>query len=246
MHCSITAILSAFGLILSSISPVQAEPETINTDLMAITLGGVVPGYFYLKGDDKIRMTAHSRGITAPAIYTGSAVLNFYKDLNALESSKEDDSSAKPIASVTLPAGCDRTLLVFDFTADKEVPELKAFGIKNAEFGESDYRLFNFSEKPVHAVLKEEDSIEVPAGEQMTVKTAEWGKEIQSIQVTFSLDSDGSVKPQYSSVWGHRPERRSFIFVSAEPEDEQQIRVAKFFDIPSVKARKPRAVTDDK
>lgn len=241
MYSPSFAVLSAAGLILSATSPVRAESDVVKTDLMAVCLGGSVPGYFYQNGKGIAMVTAHGQGISSPVTYTGPAVIRFYKDKAEAESSKSGDSSPPPLATVTISGDSDRVLLLFEFSENVDVPVVRSYGIKNSTFGAGDYQIFNFSKTTVYGVLKDKDApIVVPPGEQKIVKTSAWEKDAGPIQATFSLNSDSSVKPVYSSIWGHRPERRSFIVVSGDSSNDQRLKIAKFFDVPSVKAMKPQ------
>jgi hypothetical protein len=38
----------------------------------------------------------------------------------------------------------------------------------------------------------------------------------------------------YSSVWGHRPGRRTFLFVIDRPDKFRPVDIRRFFDTPSV------------
>lgn len=48
--------------------------------------------------------------------------------------------------------------------------------------------------------------------------------------VKLGVRKEGKTRVVYSSVWGHRPGRRLFLFILDHPDDYRPLEVRRFYD----------------
>ncbi|MGJ8642081.1 MAG: hypothetical protein ACSHX9_01630 [Luteolibacter sp.] len=243
MNFHIKSAIFLLSMIISLDSHGQSAPETIKTELLTLSLNGVVPGYFYRNGKQVVKLTASTDGISPPVYYVGPRQLLLYENEADLGPPPEGEEPPKPAFNVAIAKGSDRTLMVFAFAnKEKKRPSLKSYSIDDDTLKGGDYRIFNASTAVVYAIFNDK-KVAVPPAKEGVVKAAGWGDRILDLNVNFGLKIGEEIKPVYSSVWGHRPERRSFIFVFQGSDKYRPLTIRKFYDIPSFKA-KPRVVEE--
>lgn len=229
----------------TSVSLAQSPQEIIKTELLTLSLNGIVPGYYYRNGKEVMKLTASTDGISPPIYYVGPGVLGLYKDKADLEPPPAGKEPPKPLLTVAISKDSDRTLLVFAYTnRDTELPKLKSYAISDQSLKAGDYRIFNTSNIEIYAVF-DDKKVVVPAAKEGIVSASGWGNNIKDLNVKFGMKVGDEIKSVYSSVWGHRPERRSFIFVFQGSDKYRPLTIKKFYDLPAFKARKPSAETEN-
>ena len=114
------------------------------------------------------------------------------------------------------------------------VPTVRAVGISTGELREGDYRVFNFSRQPVFAILNDK-KVRVPPGKTTDLSAPSWRRETMDMTVKLGLPKEGKVQVVYSSVWGHRPGRRMFLFILDRSDEFRPLDIRRFFDVPGVK-----------
>lgn len=229
---ALAIILCQFAI--SSSAP--AEVEMIKTEFLTLSFNGSPPTYYYRNGKKVEELHASRQGISAPVFYTGNRILSLYEKATDLTPPKEGEVAPKPLIQVKLPSRSDRVLLVFAYTGKKgELPALKAYGISDKSLGEGDYRVLNFSKQDIYVVLDKKRAA-VAAGQQANISGGSWRGEVQDLDVNFGMKANGKIESVYSSVWGHRPERRCFIFVFDRGEKFRPLDIRTFFDVPAVSA----------
>ena len=229
-------LVASLLLACSWVSYGQTPPETIKTELLTLSINGEVNGLFYKNGKGAQRLQASSGSISSPIFYEGPRVISLYKKAADLNPVPEGVTPPKPLHQVKIPEGTNRTLLLFAFTGKPEdPPKVRAYGITDSNFSEGDYRIYNFSTQNAY-VMHNDDKVAVPSGKQGAVRGAKWGKKVQDMKVMLGKEEEGKLVPVYSSIWGHRPERRNFIFVFDQPGNKRKFNIKKFFDLPAYKS----------
>ncbi|MEP4079535.1 hypothetical protein [Haloferula sp.] len=244
MHALFQSAILAIALIFPVLALGQDRKEVVKTELMTLCFNGIVPSYYYMNGKKIMELTAHSQGISPPVFYSGSPVIALYGNKGDLESIKSGEDPPKPQMSARIPTGSDRVLLVFAYTdKEKKDPKLRAYGIDDSTLKEGDYRVFNLSKKKIYAVLNDKKSaVAVSSNKQGTIRSGAWGKKAGAVQAQFGIQDGKKIKRAYSSVWGHRPERRSFVFVFDNGDRVKPLNIRSFYDVPGYKP--PRAGGD--
>ena len=230
--------------------------NTVKTELLTLSTGGVVSGYYFKNNGVVAEICASPDEINGPVSYSGPRTIAIYP------TEKEASAKTPPKAplSVTLPPDTNRTLIVFTLTEIPDKPEateepgkehpkaapvisVKAYGISNKTFGAGDYRVFNTSSQEVRVGL-DDTEITLAADEQKDIKGNAFGKEGVSIKVHLSAKIDNEFKRVYSSMWGHRPERRVFLFLLPSDNPRRSVDLKSFYDLPSIKATRTSFATD--
>lgn len=234
MPIPIRLIFAAFAVALASLSP--AQEETIDTELIALSLVGQPGELYFRSGTEVLELSALKQGISSPLKYSGPSTLALYANEVDAESAGSGGSGHKPTFQVDLESGSDRVLLLFTFPAGtEEEANLTAYGISDADFGEGDYRIFNFSKQEIQMTMMDETTSLAP-DEHGDIKPKDWKKSGENIPTTLGITEDEKTRTVYSTVWGHRHERRSYIFISDSDDRNRPLSIKKFYDLPSIKA----------
>lgn len=222
----------ALALLASAPSSARArEPEKIRTEILTLALEEPVAGLFFHNGKEVAVFQANLTGLGQPLLYHGPRRL--------LLRGSEAEFAAKPplpepAASVDLPAGCDRVLLLCMKSGQTPL-KLIAYDISTGKSGAGDYRFFNFSKQPVSVILGEK-RFALQAGRDSIVSELSWKKETLDLPMQMAIVKDGKAKLAYSSVWGHRSGRRNFVFLFDGKQPSKPVGVYRFFDIPPAAA----------
>ncbi len=218
-------------------SSAAAEGDTVKLELLTLSFNGTVRELYYRNGKDVVEMTASQQGIGAPFFYKGPRLLALYDSPEDLKPRKDGKIKTKPVVRVMLPRNDDRALLVFSFKKRNQgKPGAKAYGIDTEGMKNGNYRIFNFSGKPIAAMLGDKKKIALKPQQNALVTSTKWRKKITDLDVRFATPINGRLEQVYTSVWGHRPERRMFIFVFDRPDKNRPLDIRMFFDLPAVKS----------
>ncbi|GHC41789.1 hypothetical protein [Roseibacillus persicicus] len=233
--------LSALFYLAADPATAQQPSKSIETELLTLAFNGVVKDLYYLHGKEVREMEASSLSLAGPIYYKGPRALRFYKtEAEALRSLEETENAPKPVLSTFIAEKTNRTLLLFVFADKKDkTPKLKTYGVSDSDLSEADYKIFNFSKQNLYLNFNDK-KVAVRAGEDRNVRTPEWKREVQDMNVLFGAKLNGSKEVQrvYSSVWAHRPERRNFIFIFDSGDRNRPLGIYRYYDVPSVAARK--------
>jgi hypothetical protein len=212
-----------------------AEEDVIKTRLLTLSLGGAVPGYFIRSGDQVAEIQATTKGIGAPTAYRGPGLLSLYATAADAARPKPGEAPAKPALQVRLPRGHDRILLVFAAPTEpgQAKPEVRGLGISTGTLKEGDYRIFNLSRQTVHAVLGGRKATIHP-GQPVNLSSPSWRTDTMDMEVKLGLPDQDKLRLVYSSVWGHQPTRRMFLFILNRPDEFRPIELRRYFDTPSI------------
>ncbi|MEM9236925.1 MAG: hypothetical protein AAGB14_09105 [Verrucomicrobiota bacterium] len=238
------AFLTLATLCLAPPTRAQEDDGTVSTEIIALGFGkSAFPGYWYRAGKKGVKMDISRQGIGFPIQYKGPRVLSFYENQTDLAKPPEGEAPPKPLARVKLPTGSDRVLLVFALTEkNQKIPVIRAYGVSTDKMKAGDYRLLNFSKNTIYSILNEKRN-STPPGKISNIRETGWSGEVQDMNVQFGIKDGDKTKRVYSSVWGHRPERRNFIFVFDQDDRFRPLDVRMFYDLPGVKAKRGETIT---
>lgn len=223
--------------VLAGTTSIRAQDEVITTEFVTLAFNGSVPGYYYRNGKEVMKLGAARQGISAPTYYRGSRLLSLYANEADLAPRKPGEAVSKPVLQAHLPLNHDRILLIFSFTKNKKerIPRLQALGISTKEMKEGDYRVFNLSKQTVYAILNDKKATIQP-GKPINLSSSSWRSDTLDMNVKFGLKDGGKLRSVYSSVWGHRPVRRMFLFIFDRPDKFRPLDIRMFYDVPKIKA----------
>lgn len=213
--------------------------DEITTEFVTLSLGGAVPAYYYRGNKEAIKLEVSAQGIGAPVTYRGPAVLALYDDPAKLAPRKRNEPEPVPALQARLPAGEDRILLVFSANQNGKAsePKVQAFGISTGKMREGDYRIFNFSHQIIYAILDGRKA-RIHPGKPVDLSSPAWRTGMMDMEVKLGVGDQGKPREVYSSVWGHRPGRRTFLFVLDRPDEFRPVDIRRFHDTPDVDAER--------
>ena len=227
------AFLVSLGLAASC--PGQSGDEKIITELVTICLGGGVPAYYYGDGKKVTKLEVSAQGIGAPVAYQGPAMLALYDNPDDLAPRAPDAPVPAPDLRASLAADEDRILLVFSHVEGAK-PAVRALGISTGKMKAGDYRIFNLSSRNAYVIMNEEKAIVQP-GKPADISSAAWQAGTLDMEVRFGLREEEGMRQVYSSVWGHRSSRRTFLFILDRADEFNPFEIRRYHDVPQVRAR---------
>ena len=211
---------------LLSLTAVAQQPQAVDTEFVTIALDEGVDGLFYFDGVAAQPFQANITGISQPLRYKGPE--RFALRANAADFTLKPPLPP-PAASVLLPLNCQRVLITCVKSGDEPL-RLVAYDIStNNRAG--DYRFFNFSKQTLSLILGEKRFALAP-GKDTSVTDAAWSGNVMDIPIQAAAVQGNKPKLVYSSIWGHRPGRRNFIFMFDGRHPTKPINFCRFFDIP--------------
>jgi hypothetical protein len=211
--------------------------DEVTTEFVTLGLGGGVPTYYYRDNKEIIKLEVTAQGIGAPVTYRGPALLSLYDNPAALAPRDSNEPEPVPVLQAKLPVGEDRILLVFSAaqTAKGSESKLHALGISTLKMKQGDYRVFNFSRKSVYAIMDSKKAVIQP-GKPFDLSSSVWRSRTLDMEVKIGLNEGDGLRQVYSSVWGHRPTRRTFLFVFDRPDEFRPLEIRRYHDVPKVRA----------
>lgn len=205
-----------------------AQESTVDTEILTLAIDQPVSDLFFANGGVPQPFHANLTGLGEPLPYKGPAAF-------ALRAAKEEFLLKPPLpapaASVMLPQGSDRILLLCVKSEGKPL-RLVAYDISKGRSSVGDYRFFNFSQTAISVIFGEK-KFAIQPGADTLISDPKWKEEVLEIDMELAIVKDGAAKPVYTSVWGHRPGRRSFVFFFSGSQSYKPIRICRFFDVPS-------------
>ena len=213
--------------LLCTASPGQEKEPQITTEFLTIALDEPVSDLFYKSSESVSPFDANLTGLGQPNPYKGP--MRF-----VLRTSAEEFSLKPPLpppaAAVMLPATANRVLLACVKSADNPL-RLAAYDISSTGSKPGDYRFFNFCTKTLSLIIGEE-KFTLDPGKDRIVSNREWRESILDLPMQVAKVEQSKAKLVYSSVWGHRPGRRNFIFMFDGRHPSKPVAISRFFDIP--------------
>ena len=222
----------AFGLAVSCFG--EPEQENIATEFVTLSLSkGIPQSYYYRDGDAVVKLDVSALGIGSPAAYNGPALLALFENAADLAPPAPNQPVPQPSLLAQLPAANDRILLAFSEqdTPQGKVRKIHAIGISTTKLKAGDYRIFNFANKRVFAIM-DEKKIAIQPGKHADVSKEAWKNDTHDMHVQFGLQEGEGLRQVYSSLWGHRPGRRTFLFIFDRPDEFNPFEIRRYHDVP--------------
>lgn len=215
---SILGLLTLVGL---------SQEEMVSTEILNLALDEPVAGLYFNNGREIASFQANLTGLGEPLAYKGPKRFILRKSAEEFEAKPP---LPPPAAAVDLPIDSDRVLLVCVKSNDQPL-KLIAYDISKGRIGTGDYRFFNFSHSVISAIFGDR-KFAVKPGTDAQVTNPAWKSKVLEIEVELAIINEGKAKSVYTSVWGHRPGRRNFIFLFDGPQTYKPIQICRFFDVP--------------
>jgi len=202
------------------------EPQMVDTEFLTVALDEAVEGLFYSDGKTPQPFEANITGLSQPLRYVGPRRFTVRED--AAEFSLTAPLPT-PVASVDFPLNCRRVLLACVKSPNSPL-RLVAYDISSTNRA-GDYRFFNFSSKPLSLILGEK-RVALQPSKDILISSTSWRDAVLDLPIKVAALENKQPKLVYSSIWGHRPGRRNFIFMFDGNHPSQPVIFCRFFDIP--------------
>jgi hypothetical protein len=224
-------ILLLFGLLTFS---ALSQEAVVQTEILTIALDEAVDELYFFDGKSVVPFQANITGLSQPIAYKGPQKLVLRASIAEFTAKPP---LPPPVASVDLPLNANRVLLCCLKSQDSPL-KIVAYNIASTGSRAGDYRFFNFSSKTLSVILGEKSFALEPKLDKIVSNSA-WQEDV--LDLPMQVASVENNKPQlvYSSVWGHRPGRRNFIFLFDGQHASKPIGICRFFDIPSPVKKPP-------
>lgn len=205
-----------------------AQEVVVQTELLTIALDEGVDDLHFFDGNAIVPFSANLTGLSQPVAYKGPRKLVLRA--TAAEFTAEPPLPA-PVATVELPLNANRVLLCC-LKSQNAPLRIVAYNISSTGSRAGDYRFFNFSGKTL-AVILGEKSFALESKRDKIVSDSAWRDEVLDLPMRVASLEDNKPRLAYSSVWGHRPGRRNFVFMFDGGHASKPIAISRFFDFPS-------------
>lgn len=214
-----------FGLL--TVSSLAQEPP-IQTEILTIALDEAVDGLFFYDSKTAVPFQANITGLSQPLTYIGPR--RFVLRASAAEFVAKPPLPA-PAAFVDLPPNANRVLLCCLQSA-KTALKIVAYDISSTGSRAGDYRFFNFSKQAL-SVNFGGKSFALDSELDKKISDPSWQSDVLDLPMQVATVVNNKAQLVYSSVWGHRPGRRNFIFLFDGSHSSKPINICRFFDIPA-------------
>lgn len=233
MLTRITASLVACLLGMLSLSAQNAPtPEpVVRLDLMPISLSGKLELFYQVNGKVN-KLEAFETGIGTPIFYKGPKTLRLYNSEADARPRAEGEAPVLPVATVSLPAGVRRTLLLPVKKPDSQI-EVRALGVDDKSLTAGDYRIFNLSQVELIGLVGKA-KLRLKPGQSQDISDSALRSQDEDLGVQIAYFKGDKQKLIYSGMWGHSAQARSYIFMIGSGNPNSPISVRKFHDLPSV------------
>jgi hypothetical protein len=212
----------------------QQDPAgSVRVDLMPVSLGESLASW-YVNHGEVVKLEAFESAMGTPVFYRGPQTLELYAKPEDARPRKEGEAAAPPLATVTLPSGNRRVLLLFAPGRENK-PQLRAYGVDDATLKGGDYRVYNFAPVAVSGRMGER-AMQLKPGQTTDISSPAWRDAGADLEVEVGFNRGGKQEVVYSTIWGHVPERRNYIFVLPTGDPTNPLELRKFHDVPAVKS----------
>ncbi|MGL5017675.1 MAG: hypothetical protein ACRDBP_06050 [Luteolibacter sp.] len=215
-----------FGLL--TVSSLAQEPPPIQTEILTIALDEAVAGLFFYDAKAPVPFQANITGLSQPVTYIGPR--RFVLRASAAEFVAKPPLPA-PAAFVDLPLNANRVLLCC-LKSGKTPLKIVAYDISSAGSRAGDYRFFNFSKQTLSVIL-DGKSFAIESKFDKIISNPSWHDDVLDLPIQIATVVDRKASLVYSTIWGHRPGRRNFIFMFDGTHPSRPLNISRFFDIPS-------------
>ncbi|WFB36843.1 hypothetical protein P3T73_03580 [Kiritimatiellota bacterium B12222] len=185
----------------------EPPPPEVETELLTLALFEPVTDLYFFDGEEVKPFRSVPRGFGIPTPYKGPAELILHRNPEAF---LPEILPVRPAARITLPKGSERVLIL---TGQTQTPplNLKAIPLDSSKVDTGEYFVFNLSSKPIALKIGNQQS-KIASGATARLSDPQWKKETLDLPVYMGYYVDEELRT-YSSVWGHRPVRRNFLFI---------------------------------
>jgi hypothetical protein len=224
MNLKIIGILLALG----SVAFAQPPPPTIKIKLLPVSIGGNVEKLFFKSGERVLPFEAYQLGFGPALDYSGPRRFVLHASQAAFAA---EPPGPPPVAFADLPLNTEKVLLLCVPDTEGKL-RLVTYDISKKDALPGDYRIFNLSQNTISVILGDKKFVVNPAGDK-TISDQDWRSGVRDINFQLATVANGAATKIYSSMWGHQPGRRNFIFLVNGKTATMPIEILRFYDVPA-------------
>lgn len=198
-----------------SLASGQERDAYVRTELLALSIANPVEELYYRSGNNVEVFRSGGVGLGQPMPYSGSAVLRLYRKRSEVPSAEAEANplfrGPEPAATVRLPPDQNRILLLCHQTKDSTL-RLMAVPASFEDLHTGDYKVFNFSGQPI-AMRLGEQTLRLAPKESRSLANQKWRQQTMNLEVMIGIKTESGPRSVFSTVWGHDPACRYFVFL---------------------------------
>ena len=220
-----------FVLCLSSLgSPMLSAQSTDEESLVSLEFTALnwdnklIKELKYLSDQEVESIDIYYRGFTVPTEYKGTPQMTFFREkLN----SNTGEMIRTPVGSVLMPDNANEVLLIFirDPNREEEYYQITAINRDRADFPKGSYQIYNLSDYAIAGKV-DDSTFQLAKRENSIIRLSR--KETAAIEVKFARTDEDGWKLAYSSLWGHKVNKRVNIFICNSGDLVNPVKVRKF------------------
>jgi hypothetical protein len=225
------AAILAFTALPLQVQAAAASEPMVRVDLMPISLSGKLEVYYSANGK-VCKLEAFETGIGSPVFYKGTQTLRLFATEADARPRLESEPQSTPLATVLLPAGVRRVLLLPVPKPDAKL-EVRALGVDDKSLMAGDYRIYNLSQLELIGLIGKKP-LRLKPGQSQDISDSSMREKDDDFGVQIAYMKEHQQKMIYSAMWGHSIQARNFIFMIGTGKPNSPVSVRKFHDIPNV------------
>ncbi|MEP4079537.1 hypothetical protein [Haloferula sp.] len=217
-----------------------------NIEIKAASFDPAIKEVFLKNGSKVEGVTVTKSTLSASVSYSGTRGIVFF-------ASEDDLRKGEPeYGRVVLPEEVAKVMLILSPAivgevekgeSDEEGSEekddgnevgavIRAYNMESKGFEAGSYLIYNHSDQKVDLELGDEKGSVEPEG-QVILSSEEWKSKATSLAIALSATAEDDKSTRlFSSIWGHRPERRYRVFIELTGRSSRPVLVHSFYEVP--------------
>lgn len=221
-----TFVLIKAALLFSLLSARGDMPEaTISLEFSLLSLGSTLRDLHFDTVEGRQTVTITNAARSHSIRYTGSPNLIFYRlgEPDAL-----GDETISEFARINLTQHRENLLLLFLPTSDDDKARIHPLKETLEDFPNGSWRLFNLTTAPLAVAVRGGEPLIIPNQELRTLQID--SDRARTRRVEIAIYREEGWEMIYRSLWSHRPDSRTLVFLTPQGENTERIRVNRFTD----------------
>ena len=216
----------AFGLSLlisSAATSLGQEKNFVKAELVTLSWQSNIKNLWFQAKEGLRKLDVYERDFTMPEEYTGPLVIQFYSDEATLRLPPKERPAPQAIAK--LPASGGKVLLIFAPKPQGEIGwAVRVLDNSPVNFPPGAYRFMNLTQDPIQVAL--DQKVAPVKANSLTIIRPNRGEEVRDMPAQIGVGKN----VVFSSIWGHREDRRTTVFVISDPNGRNGLGIRRFYE----------------
>lgn len=201
------------------------EEESVSVKLSLLSLGSTLRNLHFDTADGRQTTTVTNAARTASFQYVGKPELVFYRTDSTTDGEVETNI---PLAAIDLRNHSGNLLLLFSPTGKQDRMRIFPLPESEGDFPNGSWRLFNLTRSALAVAAKEAEPVMIPSRELRTLTIQ--SDQARTRRVEIAIYREDGWEMIYRSLWSHRPDSRTLVFITPQGDNDERIRVNRFTD----------------